>query len=233
LLKTKEKELWQNVANFSGYDEETFKALMQYCGRFGLIFEVGCGSGSWTGHLCEVADEVIGVDFSKGLIRSRELKNQNCSVILSDAEFLPFTEETADQCIFTFSLHHMVDIDSVLQDAARCLQKNGLLILLEPNGTNPIRYLGFQFVRLLSKAGILNIKSIEKPVDIRKTVRVLKKLGFNAWIYPSMTTINELQGYEQKIICRLYFLSLKSASRIFPSILGSSDFILIGKKGKT
>lgn len=92
MLKVQERDLWDNKQEFWGYEKETFKDMLEHTEKLGLVIEIGCGSGSWTKELCKEATEVVGVDFSKGLIKKthQDLKKQNCHTILSDAEHLPF-----------------------------------------------------------------------------------------------------------------------------------------------
>ena len=79
LQRKKEKEFFENLNEYEGYDDETFKTMLQYSGKIGRVIEIGCASGSWTRRLRKVADEVIGIDFSRGLIKTMHinLKNNN------------------------------------------------------------------------------------------------------------------------------------------------------------
>lgn len=229
-----EKRIWDTCNDYDGFDEDTF-LLLRYCGKLKLVVEIGCGSGAWTTRLSEVAEEVIGIDFSSSLIKKahRKLQNTNCNVILADAEFLPLKEKSVDQCIFTFSLHHISNTTQCLEDVSRCLKKNSSIILIEPNGSSFARFFAYRIRGFLRTAGDRTSKPIESLVNIHEVTRILSKSGFKTESRPSSATIaisDKSASLNKNLSSRMYIESLKIATLIFPGMFGSSDFFLVGKR---
>jgi SAM-dependent methyltransferase len=231
-VKQREKRIWDKSSGIEGFDEDTFNFVLKHGGKLKRIVEVGCGSGTWSRHLCKIADDLIGIDFSSSLIKEMK-RNTNCEAILGDAEFLPLKEESIDQCIFTFSLHHVPNIYQSLEGAIRCLKKNGMIILLEPNGSNFARFLAFRVGRLLGITGIKTSKYFESPININNVIIILEKMGCKCQVWPSLATIRinrKIINTKKDLQLRIYIQYLTAASLIFPNTFGSSDFVLIGIK---
>jgi ubiquinone/menaquinone biosynthesis C-methylase UbiE len=100
----------------------------------GKVLDVGCGSGRSTAILCDLAEEVMGIDFSKRLLEQAKEKLQqksNVKFYLEDAKSTHFKDEEFDTIAIlwnTFGNLH-ASRDKVLQEAKRILKPNGRIIL--------------------------------------------------------------------------------------------------------
>lgn len=211
------------------FDREAFDLVLRYSGQLELVVEVGCGSGAWTRYLGQVARKgVVGVDFSSSLIRKmhEELHSTNCEAVLADALFFPFREASLDQCIFTFSLHHISNVASCLRNVTRCLKNDGLIILIEPNGT--ARELAYRIGILPHLIGGRKSDPVERSIKIGDTVRTLCRLGFTSIVWPCFGKLRRRRATYP--LEKAYLLCLRIVSSVLPSLFVSPDFVLIGRK---
>jgi len=105
--------------------------------RGGKVVELGCGYGYLSLELARNGLDVLGVDLSPQSIKiAQEFTNHHLKLKLhyQCADILSFDlgTETYDSIIFFGSLHHLADIDRVLQKVHRALKKKGSLIVCEP-----------------------------------------------------------------------------------------------------
>lgn len=236
-LKYKEKSYFEEFPKeVNSYDNEVFQLISDRCNRMNLIIEIGCGSGAWTAHLVKLGKHVVGLDLSSVLIKKlhNRLKKLNCSAIIGDAEFLPFTDKVADCCFFFYSLHHIPDISKAINEATRCLKDNGKLVMVEPNGLNFMLALIARItsiLKLVNKAGMTS--PAERPLNIKKIVKILSEDGFDCHVLPCYATLRKKgQATNLSFLTRVYTLFLNFAASFFPKFLGAPDFILFAKNVK-
>jgi ubiquinone/menaquinone biosynthesis C-methylase UbiE len=234
-LKSREKQYFESCRHeVDAYDEEASHFIMNVCRKSNLIIEMGCGSGAWTRHLAKEANHVIGVDISPSLVKKthNSLKYSNCGVIVCDAEFLPFKDKVADRCFFGFSLHHFPNLLQSIKEAARCLQDNGYMVMIEPNGLNFVRVWENQIAALLkivNKAGLTSPS--ERSPNTNEIRRILCKLGFQCHVFPCYATLRKARSNNpQTLLTRIHTLTLEIACSIFPNVFGAPDFILLAAR---
>ena len=107
------------------------KALGELPGR--RLLDVGCGNGNLFKHFPGEKYELFGVDFSENMIS--EAKKQcggKASFFISDAERLPFEDNSMDIITCNASFHHYVQPGKVLREMHRVLKKGGALIIGDP-----------------------------------------------------------------------------------------------------
>ncbi|USR79648.1 class I SAM-dependent methyltransferase [Arcanobacterium pinnipediorum] len=119
--------------------------------RAGLsVLDVACGTGaSAAGYASDGAD-VIGCDFSPGMIsRGLEL-HPGLDLRVADATALPFDDETFDVVTISYGLRNVVDTAAALRDMLRVTKRGGKIVIAEfSQPTNPILRAGyFEFMRL-------------------------------------------------------------------------------------
>jgi len=115
-----------------------------------VILEIGCGTGIHTIKVSENVSEIIGVDLSTGMLKAfkRKMKtNDKISVVLADAEKLPFRSNTFDVIYFVGTLHHIAGasgtIKHAINEATRAAKSKGKILAIEPNADN--LYLSLRF----------------------------------------------------------------------------------------
>ncbi|QRV02449.1 class I SAM-dependent methyltransferase [Arcanobacterium phocisimile] len=119
--------------------------------RVGLkVLDVACGTGaSAAGYAADGAD-VIGCDFSPGMIaRGREL-HPGLDLRVGDATALPFADEAFDVVTISYGLRNVVDTQAALRDMLRVTKRGGKIVVAEfSQPTNPLfRATYFEFMRL-------------------------------------------------------------------------------------
>lgn len=102
------------------------------------ILDVGCGIGYNLAMLTKIArarNYVVGIDISLGAIKvaKRFLRNaKKCYLLVTDAQLLPFKEETFDLVICSEVLEHLPDDQRSISEMARILEKGGEMIISVP-----------------------------------------------------------------------------------------------------
>ena len=81
----------------------------------GKALDIGCGTGILIDELSNYFDEVIGIDFSNGMLEfaERKRKQSNISYINMDAESLSF-DCKFDYIVSRTTFHHLTNIPSVI-----------------------------------------------------------------------------------------------------------------------
>ena len=108
------------------------------------VADIGCGDGSFAAALAEKGARVIGVEPDSGQAE----KNRNAKpfpgleLLEAGAEALPFENQSQDILIFRFSFHHIPQAlhAQVFKEAARVLNPEGKLFVIEPVAEGPANY---------------------------------------------------------------------------------------------
>lgn len=103
------------------------------------IIEVGCGLGGFLLSISKSCGEVIGLDISsKAIYIAKNLAKQlglqdRLNLIIGDAQFLPFKEDSGDILVCSETLEHVPDYEKALCELIRVTKKSGYLCLTVPN----------------------------------------------------------------------------------------------------
>ncbi|MFT8917100.1 MAG: methyltransferase domain-containing protein [Oenococcus sp.] len=98
------------------------------------LLDVGCANGRLLALLNRQAEiQATGVDISAQMIALAKKRLPKGRFACASAEKLPFTDSQFDYVICSASFHHFPDPDRFLQEAKRCLKKDGRLIIAEVN----------------------------------------------------------------------------------------------------
>ncbi len=100
------------------------------------VLEVATGPGLLAKHVAHTAHKMIATDYSDGMIR--EAKKGRCPENLrfevTDAEHLPYGDDSFDAVIIANALHIVPNPEKALREIDRVLKEDGLLIA--PNFVN-------------------------------------------------------------------------------------------------
>jgi SAM-dependent methyltransferase len=130
--------------------------------------EIGCGEGN---NLLRLAENVrcIGVDrFSTKLVFAAGVV-PDARYAAADAAALPFRNGAFHSVFIRDLLHHVPAPARVLAEAVRVLAPQGRLVLLEPNGKNPIILLQTYLVpaeRAGRKSGVASIGALLRDLPL-------------------------------------------------------------------
>jgi ubiquinone/menaquinone biosynthesis C-methylase UbiE len=176
-----------------------------------VVVDIGCGPGNLQTTLNDSPKTLIGVDVSLGTLKyAVEL---GYIPLLADAHALPLKSEIADIVALNSTLHHVDEMDTVLEEAARLVKPGGVLIAdHDPQkSATMLRFLGkllwilrMPVYRYLNKGGhrALNdeqawAKATEihhKPGDgVTKEMfkSILEPAGFEVTFYPHNGTVGK------------------------------------------
>lgn len=121
--------------HYDSISEDYGKKINLYCQkRFldivkkfskGKILEVGCG----TGHVQSRLKNVVGIDITLSMLK----KNRN-NAVCADAHSIPFKDEAFDAVYSIDVLEHVQNPGKMIGECRRVLKKDGIIILITPNG---------------------------------------------------------------------------------------------------
>lgn len=119
-------------------------------GRFRML-DVGCGTGTLISLVAawEEAEELVGLDYSRVMVRSFKQKiaasphADKLKAVEGDSEHLPFAAESFDVLTCCNSFHHYPHQAAVIHGFQRVLRPGGLLILVDGFRDNVIGWLVF------------------------------------------------------------------------------------------
>jgi SAM-dependent methyltransferase len=169
--------LWGKERRFSPYaiagKRSVFKhftsTIELYISKSDHVLDLGCGPGGFLSIISSMCKSVIGVDITPNFITEcnamiKENKIQNASSILIAPGTLPFPDTYFDKIVMVDTIHHLENIHDTLNEIARVLKKNGLLLIFEPNKLNPLLYL----LCLLDKNehGLLRLGTVKKYTEL-------------------------------------------------------------------
>lgn len=126
------------------------------------VLDVGCGPGRYCHLLQENFPTVkyYGVDFSPGMLKNHPARS---SVVIGDAQDLPFEEGKFDVVMANHMLFHVYDLPGALREFRRVLKPGGIL-MATTNSTNSMP----EFQVLLRRAITLlvppNTPNVRPPI---------------------------------------------------------------------
>src|SRR5437879_4172487 len=105
----------------------------------GKVLDAGAGTGRFSKAAAKIAGSVVAVDGARNMlaiaaerVRDSEVPSK-ISLVVGDAEFLPFDAATFDTVLSVKLLSHYGDIGRYLSEMARVLKPEGRLILDVPH----------------------------------------------------------------------------------------------------
>jgi ubiquinone/menaquinone biosynthesis C-methylase UbiE len=113
---------------------KVYRFAAQFCGAR-RVLDVGCGTGYGTAHLATSAKKVIGIDNSRQALRyaRTHFRIPNLQFARMNAECLRFADHSFDLIISTENFEHLHNQRANLQEMARILATDGMLLLATPN----------------------------------------------------------------------------------------------------
>lgn len=121
--------------------------------RYGLALDEGCGPGTNSVTILESTKKVyVALDISLEMIREarEEIKMMmwKADVVVADATFLPFRDETFDFLVAVAVFHHLPenDVEIALEEVKRVLKRSG------------IAFFTFWNMKVVKRSKILEIK---------------------------------------------------------------------------
>jgi len=104
-------------------------------GFLGICLDIGCGTGRYSLKIAEKGVEVVTSDFSLRMLKRLKLKAKNSgishriSVVLADAEHLPFKENAFSSLICAFVFDHFENPYGAAMEFSRVLRDDSLCVI--------------------------------------------------------------------------------------------------------
>jgi ubiquinone/menaquinone biosynthesis C-methylase UbiE len=92
------------------------------------IFEAGCGTGHWLDVLQASVDDVIGLDYSVGMLTQARRSLPRMALIRGTADHLPFPTVSLDRVFCINALHHFPNKPAFLAEVKRVLRPVGKML---------------------------------------------------------------------------------------------------------
>lgn len=153
------------------------------------VVDIGCGDGTFTNELAVRLPHLsfVGFDPAKEAIEAAAARYSNCSFRVGDIlDATQIPETTFDLAIIRGVIHHLPTQKQAIENA---LQLSRRVLIIEPNGNNPI-------VKLFEKLSRYHIEheeqsfsskfflDIAKSLDLR--VQYLRFVGFVPFFFPTV-----------------------------------------------
>jgi ubiquinone/menaquinone biosynthesis C-methylase UbiE len=196
-----------------------FAGFAQSAGK--RVLEVGVGTGADYLEWLKAGAQATGVDLSS---TSLEQAKRRCDVAgyapdlrISDAEHLPFPDDTFDIVYSYGVMHHSPDTPQCLREAGRVLKPGGALRIMiyhHPSLTGFMLWLRYGWLRgkSLRQSVLDHLESPGTKSYTREEARVLlqgfEQMEFQQMFSPGDLLLNEpsarFRGWAYRIIWRLY-----------------------------
>ncbi|MCZ7355904.1 MAG: class I SAM-dependent methyltransferase [Candidatus Methanoperedens sp.] len=253
--KSYEREFFRGVLEEpTEYDKEYFdylrKVLIKYIPKIKYkkykVLEAGCGIGIFGKFLLNLNPnlKITGVDITPEMVKlANEPPTQNYHAITNDLEDENiFDKDQFELILCPFILHHFPLIDKVFYNLSEWIKHDGFLIIIEPNGSNPVNKLfGLMRVYLTSIFGkdyIINHR-LATPNEVAHSVNtymyILKKLNYNILFID--TNHFQMNNVKSLSISRLILYEIKNSLYkilvlCLPKLMRGSRIVIIAKKIK-
>tara|TARA_Y100000310_G_scaffold6386_1_gene7210 strand:- start:1474 stop:2151 length:678 start_codon:yes stop_codon:yes gene_type:complete len=110
------------------------------------VLDVGCGTGRYTKIFTQQAAKVVGIDFSRNMLKVAKHRVKKAEFKQTDiTKKLPFPDKTFDKIVCSLVISHIQNISPVLKEMKRVLKDDGFIVLttLHPD----IDFWGFESVK--------------------------------------------------------------------------------------
>jgi len=203
-----------------------------------LVLDAGCGGGYWGRAFAKSGHQVVGIDLSSEVIsRASEKAVPGQSFLVGNLlEKLPFANKHFDCIICGGILHHFPDkedVNVVVHNLYNCLKHEGKIILVEPNGSNPVvclsRQIGCFLVKLYPDISTEN----ETMHTVKTYINILKKNDFEIQVVKSCRHVVGRIKKVHNLLDLLLFLRLFLLSFVwkhFPQSYRGNEVIIIAGK---
>lgn len=142
------------------------------------LLDIGCGNGFFTFYFDKICD-AYGVDYSEKMLQMNSVKK----TFLMDVNDLKFEDNSFDIVFCHALLHHIEDIDRVIQEMKRVSKR--YVIILEPNRNNPLMFLFSALVKEERKALKFSLAYLRNTVS-RNDLHIVAAFSYGM-IIPNKT----------------------------------------------
>jgi ubiquinone/menaquinone biosynthesis C-methylase UbiE len=96
------------------------------------VLEVACGAGNGLDYLAKAATQVVGLDYTSGVLPYAQQHTQE-PLVQGDAQWLPFADASFDLILCVEAIYYLDDYRLFLAECRRLLAPGGILLISESN----------------------------------------------------------------------------------------------------
>lgn len=199
------------------------------------VLEAGCGTGVFGKKLLEHFPKfnIIGVDISENMIKKADSGTKNYKALIGDLENKDlFKDNEIDIILCPFILHHFPNLEKVFENFDLWLKPGGFLIILEPNGSNPLNKISKKLRKFLEftlgKEWIIK-KKFATPNETDHSARAYKKILYKYNLQIIFIEGNHFKMREIKLFSIRWVknISYSALRTLFPKSMFSGNSLLI------
>ena len=117
------------------------RPVLQQTKSLGMVVDVGCGVGAPAQYLAGLYDRYIGVDQAEALIEAARVLYQaypQAEFIAANIKEAAIPPHSADLILSDGGLHHMTNLDEVMEILRHLAKPGGWFVAREPQNGNPL-----------------------------------------------------------------------------------------------
>ncbi len=190
-------------------------------------YDVACGDGWFTSIVlksCKQIDQITGIDitssFEEGFYKNTNKKN--AKFIKNDINKFSFADKEVDCMSMSLSIHHIENIESIINKIYKKLDKDGLFIAYEMINDNltPSQKAQRQFHHLKGSIDRDNGEFHRDVFSIEEIKNMIKSAGFNI-IYEDFELNNDKCNRSPKVIENITAQILKKTTSVYKTTIPS------------
>jgi len=138
-----------------------------------VVLDVGCGTGLLLERIMGNSEFVVGVDFSRGMLRVAKEKLRlfpNVGLVCADSDFLPFCEGVFSNVFAVTLLQNMPNPMATCRELVRVAKKNALFVVTGLKKSFTLN----EFKKLVGMAGF-RLVSIADEGEVKDYVAVCQR----------------------------------------------------------
>ena len=206
------------------------------------VMEAGCGTGLWGRSFIrdrrltsfDNCITVTGVDLSERMVEvANKGKPEGYNAVVGDLENpTTFAEGTFDVVLCPMVLHHFPDASKVMFNLTKWLKPGGKIIIIEPNGSNPVNAVSRwirKLLELVMPTGFLLKYQLATPNETAHSIATYQRmLSVNQYAVLSTDTYtpenDEIAPWNDSLCLRLLFAAKLCAYALVNKVLPRSRF---------
>jgi SAM-dependent methyltransferase len=109
--------------------------------NLGTVVDIGCGVGASAKYLAGHYERYIGIDQSEEMIKAAVIFNRGnprAELIAENAKSGDLPQNVADVILSVGALHHMTELEDVMDSLVRIAKPRAFLVAIEPQNSNPL-----------------------------------------------------------------------------------------------
>jgi ubiquinone/menaquinone biosynthesis C-methylase UbiE len=160
------------------------------------VLDLGCGPGILTEAVAPFSQEVIAFDLTPEMVdqtrqRCEKRGFKNVTLMLGEAENLPFDNSTFDIIVTRLTIHHFLDPSTAISNMVRVLKPKGKIVVADivssENSNESDLHNALEILRDPSHSKMLSIPELKKEISSASLMITMEdswitQREFNEWI---------------------------------------------------